>query len=222
MRVLGLLGLIRACRTFVFLLFTVALASLGWYLVKKSKEPVKETDNNVQKQQFRGRIKSRKRRDDVVAEDLLAMEVGYRLIPLVDNDQQGELLRRIRGLRKNLPGVGYLPPVVHICDNLELAPTAYRILIKGAEVPGAASSANRWLAVAGNATELSGGMPHRNRHLVYRRCGLMMICVSEHRFRVYTVVSSQYGGGDTTLIGSCWNAPAICSVVRKHRCCMTA
>lgn len=88
----------------MFLLFTVALASLGWYLVKKSKEPVKETDNNVQEQQFREANKVTEATwDDVVAEDLLAMEVGYRLIPLVDNDQQGELLGRIRGLRKNLP-----------------------------------------------------------------------------------------------------------------------
>ncbi|WP_204266248.1 FHIPEP family type III secretion protein, partial [Escherichia coli] len=86
-------------------------------------------------------------------EDLLAMEVGYRLIPLVDNDQQGELLGRIRGLRKKFAQeVGYLPPVVHICDNLELAPTAYRILIKGAEVGRGEAQPGRWLAIdPGNA-----------------------------------------------------------------------
>jgi len=152
--VLGLLGLIPGMPNFVFLLFTVALASLGWDLVKKSKEPVKETDTNIQAQQFREANKVTEATwDDVVAEDLLAMEVGYRLIPLVDNDQQGELLGRIRGLRKKFAGeVGYLPPVVHICDNLELAPTAYRILIKGAEVGRGEAQPGRWLAIdPGNA-----------------------------------------------------------------------
>src|SRR3546814_16067367 len=61
--------------------------------------------------------------EDVSMVDPLGLEVGYRLIPLVDHSQNGELLHRIRSLRKKFAqDVGFLPPVVHIRDNLELKP----------------------------------------------------------------------------------------------------
>jgi flagellar biosynthesis protein FlhA len=63
------------------------------------------------------------------------LEVGYRLIPLVDKSQDGELLRRIRGIRKKFAQeVGFLVSPVHIRDNLELKPNAYKILLKGVEI----------------------------------------------------------------------------------------
>jgi flagellar biosynthesis protein FlhA len=72
---------------------------------------------------------------DVAPLDVLGLEVGYRLIPLVDKSQDGELLRRIRGIRKKFAQeVGFLVSPVHIRDNLELKPNAYRILLKGVEV----------------------------------------------------------------------------------------
>jgi flagellar biosynthesis protein FlhA len=58
----------------------------------------------------------------------LGLEVGYRLIPLVDRNQNGDLLKRIRGLRKKFAqDIGFLPAQVHIRDNLELRPNAYRL-----------------------------------------------------------------------------------------------
>ncbi|MEX6377172.1 MULTISPECIES: flagellar biosynthesis protein FlhA [Providencia] len=151
--VLGLIGLIPGMPNFVFLLFTVALAGLGWYLVRKSKQPENQTEDGQLKQFQEANKVVEATWDDVQLEDLLAMEVGYRLIPLVDNDQQGELLGRIRGLRKKFAQeVGYLPPVVHICDNLELSPCEYRILIKGAEVGRGEAQPGRSLAIdPGNA-----------------------------------------------------------------------
>ncbi len=60
------------------------------------------------------------------------MEVGYRLIPMVDFQQDGELLGRIRSIRKKFAQeMGFLPPVVHIRDNMDLQPARYRILMKG-------------------------------------------------------------------------------------------
>ena len=57
--------------------------------------------------------------------DILGLEVGYRLIPLVDKTQNGELLRRIKGMRKKFAQeIGFLPPPIHIRDNLELRPSA--------------------------------------------------------------------------------------------------
>ena len=70
--------------------------------------------------------------DDVQPVDIIGLEVGYRLIPLVDKSQNGELLGRIKGVRKKLSqDVGFLIPSVHIRDNLDLLPNAYRITLMG-------------------------------------------------------------------------------------------
>ncbi|QNF17687.1 flagellar biosynthesis protein FlhA [Aeromonas jandaei] len=70
--------------------------------------------------------------DDVMPVDIIGLEVGYQLIPLVDRSQGGELLNRIKGVRKKLSQeLGFLIPAVHIRDNLELAPNQYRITLMG-------------------------------------------------------------------------------------------
>ncbi len=70
--------------------------------------------------------------DDVTPVDLIGLEVGYRIIPLVDKGQNGELLGRIKGVRKKLSqDLGFLIPAVHIRDNLDLLPSAYRITLMG-------------------------------------------------------------------------------------------
>ncbi len=73
--------------------------------------------------------------DDVQHVDTIGLEVGYRLIPLVDKGQGGELLSRIKGVRKKLSQeLGFLVPAVHIRDNLDLSPNAYRISLMGVVV----------------------------------------------------------------------------------------
>jgi flagellar biosynthesis protein FlhA len=73
--------------------------------------------------------------DDLVPVDTLGLEVGYRLISLVDKARQGDLLGRIKGVRKKFAqDVGFLPPPVHIRDNLELKPSLYRVTLRGAVV----------------------------------------------------------------------------------------
>lgn len=72
---------------------------------------------------------------DVTPVDTLGLEVGYRLIPLVDKSQDGELLRRIKAIRRKFAQeIGFLPPAIHIRDNLELRPNGYRITLKGVEI----------------------------------------------------------------------------------------
>ncbi|MBI3367268.1 MAG: FHIPEP family type III secretion protein, partial [Burkholderiales bacterium] len=73
--------------------------------------------------------------DDLQPVDTLSLEVGYRLIALVDKERQGDLLTRIKGVRKKFAQeVGFLPPPVHIRDNLELKPSVYRVSLRGAMV----------------------------------------------------------------------------------------
>ncbi|HAJ71414.1 MAG TPA: flagellar biosynthesis protein FlhA [Methylophilaceae bacterium] len=86
--------------------------------------------------------------DDVVPVDIVGLEVGYRLIPLVDQAQGGDLLKRIKGIRKKFAQeVGFLAPTVHIRDNLELRPNHYRITLKGVEVATGESNFGQFLAI---------------------------------------------------------------------------
>jgi flagellar biosynthesis protein FlhA len=86
--------------------------------------------------------------DDVRPVDLLGLEVGYRLVPLVDASQGGDLLARVRGVRRKLTQeLGFLIPAVHIRDNLEFAPTVYRINISGVPVGEGVVHPDRELAI---------------------------------------------------------------------------
>ncbi|AYM90880.1 flagellar biosynthesis protein FlhA [Serratia sp. 3ACOL1] len=154
--VLGLLGMVPGMPNLVFLLFTAALLALAWRLrgreqqAPKVKEPPLPQENPQAVEACWS---------DVQLEDPLGMEVGYRLIPMVDFQQNGELLGRIRGIRKKFAqDTGYLPPVVHIRDNLELSAASYRILMKGVEIGSGEAHPGRWLAInPGNAVgELAG------------------------------------------------------------------
>jgi flagellar biosynthesis protein FlhA len=96
--------------------------------------------------------------DDVALIDTLGLEVGYRLIPLVDKNSDGELLKRIKSIRKKFAQeIGFLPPVIHIRDNLELRPNAYRITLKGVEVGTGEAYPGQWLAI--NPGQVSAVLP---------------------------------------------------------------
>jgi flagellar biosynthesis protein FlhA len=96
--------------------------------------------------------------DDVEQVDAVGLEVGYRLIPLVDRAQGGELMGRIKGVRKKLSEeLGFLVQPVHIRDNLELAPNSYRITILGAPVGESEVFPDRELAI--NPGQVSGPIP---------------------------------------------------------------
>lgn len=98
--------------------------------------------------------------NDVTPVDVLGLEVGYRLIPMVDKGQDGELLRRIRGLRKKFAQeVGFLSAPVHIRDNLELKPNAYRITLKGVEIGMGEAYPGQYMAI--NPGRVSGPLPGR-------------------------------------------------------------
>jgi len=86
--------------------------------------------------------------DDVATVDIIGLEVGYRLIPLVDKSQGGQLLSRIKGVRKKLSqDLGFLMPSVHIRDNLDLMPNVYRITLMGVTLAEAEIHPDRELAI---------------------------------------------------------------------------
>jgi flagellar biosynthesis protein FlhA len=93
--------------------------------------------------------------DDLQPVDVLGLEVGYRLITLVDKNKEGDLLSRIKGVRRKFAQeVGFLPPAVHIRDNLELRPSQYRLILRGAVIGEAEAYPGMWLAInPGHATQ---------------------------------------------------------------------
>jgi flagellar biosynthesis protein FlhA len=95
---------------------------------------------------------------DVPGVDVLGLEVGFRLVPLVDRNQDGDLLRRIRGIRKKIAQeMGFLVPAVHIRDNLELKPNGYRITLKGVEAGAGDVVVGQYLAI--NPGRALGSVP---------------------------------------------------------------
>ncbi|OCF94703.1 flagellar biosynthesis protein FlhA [Gilliamella sp. wkB308] len=157
--VIGLLGLIPGMPNLVFLLFTAILILLSWWINKQKKNDTTASTKQVDTQATTpSNIEASW--SDVSIEDILAMEVGYGLIPMVDQTQNGELLGRIRSLRKKFAQTfGFLPPQVHIRDNLSLAPYQYKLFIKGGEIGKGEIVNNKWLAInPGNVAETIDGI----------------------------------------------------------------
>ncbi|MCU6217351.1 flagellar biosynthesis protein FlhA [Enterobacter bugandensis] len=149
--VIGLLGLIPGMPNFVFLLFTATLLGVAWWLRGREGEAKKtggtQADSSDATEAEMAQVHEATW-SDVQMEDTLGLEVGYRLIPMVDHEQQGQLLTRVRGIRKKFAQqMGFLPPAVHIRDNLDLAPTHYRILLKGVTLGSGEVQPDRWMAI---------------------------------------------------------------------------
>ena len=142
--IVGLMGLIPGMPHVAFLLLAAVFGGGAYLLMRRDKRvavqpPVAPAAQpELQDASW----------EDVVPVDILGLEVGYRLISLVDKAQDGELLRRIKGVRKKFAQeIGYLPPPVHIRDNLELRPNAYRITLKGVSIGAGEVNVGQFLAI---------------------------------------------------------------------------
>ncbi|MCE8040012.1 flagellar biosynthesis protein FlhA [Halomonas sp. MCCC 1A11062] len=157
--VMGLLGLVPGMPNLVFLIFTGLLAGLAWMLTRQKEQQLVEKELNTEPPPPPEAPEASW--DDVQLVDTLGLEVGHRLIPLVDQRQDGELLGRIKSVRKKFAQeVGFLPAVVHIRDNLELGANTYVITLKGAEIGRAEAFPGQWLAIdPGQVTGQLQGTP---------------------------------------------------------------
>ena len=129
--ILGMLGLVPGMPHFAFLLLAAAVAAGAWRLSHPAAEPA----GSAQPAPVLADELVEATWEDVQPVDVLGLEVGFRLIELVDRARGGELLKRIKAIRRKFAqDIGFLPPAVHIRDNLELKPNAYRVLLKGVAV----------------------------------------------------------------------------------------
>ncbi len=137
--VMFVIGIIPGMPHFVFLLFALIISSGAYFITRRKQTKAiaiqeNEAVQTEQTQQQEADVKELSW-EDVNHVDVIGLEVGYRLIPLVDKSQGGELLSRIKGVRKKLSQeFGFLVPAVHIRDNLDLEPNIYQISLMGVVV----------------------------------------------------------------------------------------
>ena len=159
--IIGGMGLIPGMPHVAFLLLAGIMAGTAYAISKRNREAALVATNEEAAPAAAPTTAGESEEatlQDIVPVDTLGLEVGYRLIPLVDKQQGGELLKRIKGIRKKFAQeVGFLAPPVHIRDNLELKPTGYRITLKGVEVGSGESIAGHFLAI--NPGMVSGTLP---------------------------------------------------------------
>ena len=151
--IMGVLGLIPGMPHMVFLGISAIVGYGAWVLAHKpppvdpaSAQTAPASDGDASW-------------DDLQPVDQLGLELGYRLIALVDKNRQGDLLNRIKGVRRKFAQeVGFLPPAVHVRDNLELKPSAYRITLRGVVVGDGEAFPGMFLAInpGGITTPLIG------------------------------------------------------------------
>lgn len=146
--ILGLMGIIPGMPNFAFLSLAT-ICGTGAYFINRKKRLKKEAVTTEQKKTVAGNAEVKELSwDDVTPLDAIGLEVGYRLIPMVDKSQGGQLMSRIKGVRKKLSQeLGFLIPSVHIRDNLELAPTGYRISLLGVTLGDAEIQPEKELAI---------------------------------------------------------------------------
>ncbi len=153
--IIGLVGLVPGMPNVAFLTLAAILGFIAWKLYRKSQAPAVDPAAAVAEA---GPLNALGRPaaaptaelswDELRPVDPLGLEVGYRLIPLVDANQGGELMARIKGVRRKLTqDVGFLIPSVHIRDNLELPANGYRVLVHGVPVATADIHPDRELAL---------------------------------------------------------------------------
>jgi flagellar biosynthesis protein FlhA len=152
--ILGIMGIIPGMPNIVFLSIAAVLGYGAWMLANKppapdpaSLAPPPSTSDGEASW------------DDLQPVDQLGLELGYRLIALVDKTRQGDLLNRIKGVRRKFAQeVGFLPPAVHVRDNLELKPSGYRITLRGVIVGEGEAFPGNFLAInpGGITTPLIG------------------------------------------------------------------
>jgi flagellar biosynthesis protein FlhA len=144
----GTLGVIPGMPNVAFLTLAALVAGGAYYLDRQVYVEEEAARVEVAKAPSEAQQPKELSWDDVQPVDVIGLEVGYGLIPMVDRNQDGQLLGRIKGVRKKLSQeLGFLIHPVHIRDNLDLSPNAYRITLMGVPVGESSVYPDREMAI---------------------------------------------------------------------------
>jgi len=162
--ILTLIGIVPGMPSLVFLLLAALCGWGAWWLATRAQPAARKKEEERAQAEVAAQPVAEASWEDVQMVDVLGLEVGYRLIPLVDRGADGELLKRIKAIRKKFAqDIGFLPPAVHIRDNLDLKPSAYRVLLKGVVIGEAEAFNGMWLAInPGGVTQSIPGTATRD------------------------------------------------------------
>jgi len=203
--ILFVFGLIPGLPHIAFLTLSIVTGAIG-YIVYKTAEDRKAQEAEKEKAAAKPAAK-KEAVDEVPLIDTLSLEVGYRLIPLVDSSEGGELLERVKAIRRQFAEeMGIMVPAVHIKDNLQLKPSEYVFLVKGVEVARGELLAGHSLAIdPGNAEPGLEGV-----QTVDPAFGLPSIWVSD------TQIEKAQLMGYTVVNHSAIIATHVTEVIRNH------
>jgi flagellar biosynthesis protein FlhA len=145
--IIGGMGVIPGMPNIPFLILAIAGGTAAWMISQRQKI----ADANMAAMPSENQSPKEQKElgwDDLSPVDPIGLEVGYRLIPLVDKNQGGQLMNRIKGIRKKISQeLGFLIPPVHIRDNLDLSPTGYQITLFGVTFGEAEIHPDRMMAI---------------------------------------------------------------------------
>lgn len=152
------MGLVPGLPSIPFMTLGLTMGTLAWYFLREQETEVETAlvEAEAEEEAAAGQPEDV---DHLLTLDTIELEVGYGLIPLVDKQQDGTLLGRIRAIRRQFATeMGIIIPPIHIRDNLNLNPAQYRLMIKGVEAAGAELMVNHFLAMdpGGAAQEIEG------------------------------------------------------------------
>ncbi len=151
------MGLVPGLPSLPFMTLGIVMGTLAWYFLGADER--EEEDSLVEAADEDASAGQPEDVDHLLSLDTIELEVGYGLIPLVDKQQDGTLLGRIRAIRRQFATeMGIIIPPIHIRDNLNLSPAQYRLMIKGVEAAGTELMVNHFLAMdpGGAAQEIEG------------------------------------------------------------------
>lgn len=153
------MGLIPGLPTIPFMAMGLALGTVAWYFLREDEAKKEEKRAGAKAVAEEDATGAPEDVDHLLNLDTIELEVGYGLIPLVDKQQDGTLLGRIRAIRRQFASeLGIIIPPIHIRDNLNLSPAQYRLMIKGVETASTELMVNHYLAMdpGGTAQEIEG------------------------------------------------------------------
>ncbi|WP_462267877.1 flagellar biosynthesis protein FlhA [Desulfobacter sp.] len=194
--VVFLMGAIPGLPTIPFMTLGITMGTLAWYFLRQG-ETTEEEQKAIEKAQTQDEDQGDtpgkpEDVDHLLRLDTMELEVGYGLIPLVDKQQDGTLLGRIKAIRRQFATeMGIIVPPIHIRDNLNLSPAQYRLMIKGVEAAGSELMVNHYLAMdPGGAAQKIDGIETVEPAFNLPALWIPMSREEEAKFAGYTVVDN--------------------------------
>ncbi len=187
---LGLLGIVPGVPNVAFLMMAAICAGFAWYRDRIPEPEPESAETMAEPDPVDAEAVRELSWDDVGETDAISLDVGYRLIPLVDKNQDGELMRRIKGVRKRLSeDLGFLVPPVRIRDDLDLPANGYRISLTGSPVASGEIFIDKELAInPGHIEEAIDGIATNDPAFGLEAAWIEPVQREDAQARGYTVV----------------------------------